>query len=337
MHESSPDQPRPRLRIASAAAGLSLGLALLAGAAAAENLPNLYLAEVPAAGLTQSEQFAAGLADVLVRITGRRDAAGLPAVAPLLQDPVRYVRSYRRVAGGRLAIVFDRDALDSAVAAAGLPYWGSERPVTEVWLALDRGGAIELVTAASNAPERAAVEAAAAQRGLPLRWPAGSQAGRERLQQVWAGDLAALAAAAREAGLQGALVGQARPMGGSYVIDWSFAGAGGSFQARGGLDAGVHLAADRYAQTYASAPGASAADVMLTLLGVNSAADFTAASSYLGSVSAVRDLTVREVGPDSVVFAVTVRGDAAALLRALQSDRRLRPQPEGDYVFRWQP
>lgn len=323
-----------------AALAMALLLALAIAPARAVPVADLYQAEVGATGLSQAEVFVAALSEVLVRVTGRRDAANLPGAATLLEDAGRYVRSYRRTAGGRLAVAFEGDAIETALAAAGMPYWGGDRPTTEVWLAIDRGGgATELVTTSTAAAERAAVEAAAALRGLPLRWPAGAESRRERLEQVWAGDVATLAAAARDAGVSGVLVGRARRTPTGFIVDWDFAGAGSAEAARGGLDSGVHLAADRYAAVYASAAGAQPVEFTLRVAGIATADDFIAASSYLQSLSAVRDVGVTEVGPDAVSFLLTVRGEPAALRRALDSDRRLLPESSvpGDFTYRWRP
>ena len=319
-------------------------VALLAGGRApAANLESLYEVSVPAAAAGDQAAFRAGIRDVLIRVTGRRDAADLPSLAPLIDSASRYVTSYRRVAGGRYAISFDGAAIETAVAAAGLPFWGETRPATLVWLAVDRGrGQRGLVTAEAQGGERRAVEAAAEQRGLPLLWPTAGTGEdmRQRLDQAWTGDAGALAAAATRYGADGVLVGRATAGGaGRYSVDWTFIGAGGEARARGELGEGVHLAADHYAALYASAEAGRRSEFDLTVEGVTTVTQYADLARYLGSLGVVRGIRLSRVLPDAVVFQLATRGGVDALRRELAVGGRMRPvdAAAASPTYIWQP
>lgn len=307
--------------------------------ASAVQVGNLYESSVEAPAGGEQAAFRTGMGDVLVRVTGRRDAAELPALAPLVDDAGRYVVSYRRATGGRLAISYDPDAIEQAVAAAGLPFWGEERPLTLVWLAVDRGGGQRgLLTAEAGPPEKRAVEAAAALRGLPLAWPSGAmgQDVKRRFDQAWSGDVASLAEAASSHGAEGVLVGRARPgAAGTYAVDWTFVGAGGRSEARGDLEEGVHLAADRFASLYASSEAARRSEIQVTVTGVNTASQYADASRQLAALPAVREVVLQAVTLDAVTFRVSTRGGLAALQREAAAGGRLRPVAgqQGSAVF----
>lgn len=298
---------------------------------------------VPLTAEGEEAAFRTGMSDLLVKITGRRDAAALPGLAQLVENASRYVTSYRRAPGRRLLVSFDEDAVETAVAQAGLPFWGETRPTTLVWLAVDRGGGQRgLVMAGTTGEEKAAVEAAASQRGLPLAWPAaaGGEDPRLRLEQAWSGDAASLAETASRYGAEGVLVGRAVASApGSYAVDWTFIGDGARSQARGGLDAGVHLAADRYASLYASAAGARRSEVEITVSGITHAAAYADVSRQLVKLPAVRELTLVRVLPDSAVFRVSVRGGIDALRREAAAGGRLRPVAgeQGSALFVYEP
>lgn len=316
---------------------------LAAGRAPAVSLESLYEASVPATAAGDQAAFRTGMRDVLVRVTGRRDAADLPSLSPLVDSASRYVTSYRRAAGGRYVVSFDGAAIETAVAAAGLPFWGETRPATLVWLAVDRGRDQRgLVTAEAPGAERRAVEAAAEQRGLPLLWPttgAGEDV-RLRFDQVWSGDTAALAATASRYGADGVLVGRATAAGaGRYSVDWTFIGAGGDTQVRGELAEGVHLAADRYAALFASTEAGRRGEFDLTVQGVTTAAQYADLSRYLGSLGVVRSVRLSGVLPDSVVFHVATRGGVDGLRRELERGGRLRPvdATAASPTYAWQP
>ncbi len=311
-----------------------LALSPLAGAA---DIGNLYEVSVPVRGAGEAAErraFVEAMGALLVRVTGRRDAPGLPALAPLVQQPQRYVRTYRRAPGGLMAVSFDGNAIEQAIAAAGLPFWGGERPLTVVWLVDSRG---ELVNAAAAGPERRTVDLVAAQRGLPLAWPVGDALDNppQRAQQAASGNLAALVDAAARYGADGVLVG--RPEDGGFR--WIFTSAGETREARGSLEEGAHLAADRLAARLAIAGGASRSELTVEVTGVDSAAAYAEVGQLLVALEPVRSVAIREVRPDSVLFAITVRGDEAGLRRAMATGGRFLPagsSPSGP-VFRYQP
>jgi hypothetical protein len=313
-----------RRRLASSWIALCLFAAV---GASADSLGNLYETTVPVGTAGEAAAFRAGMSDVLVRVTGRRDAPALAGLAPLVSDASRYVISYRRATGGNLTVAFDGDAVEQAVAAAGLPFWGEQRPLTLVWMAVDRGGGQRgLVTAEAASSERRVVEQAAMQRGLPLVWPsAGSDENlRGRFEQVWSGDIASLAAAAGRYGAEGVLIGRAVSTGrGQYTVDWSSQGAGGSLTLRGDLEDGVHATADRYASRYASTSAGQRNELLVTISGVTTLARYADVTRYLESLGVVRELSVHEVQPEAVVFRLTVRGDLGALQREVAAGGHL--------------
>lgn len=320
------------LHVKHAAAALALVLGLLALLPArAATLDDLYTVTVVAPAGGEAASFRAAMGDLLVRVTGRRDAAQLSQLQPLLQNAGRYVTSYRRAAGNRLTVSFAGEAVVGALESAGLPFWGEDRPATLVWLAIDRGGEQRgLVTAEAASSERLAVEQVAQQRGLPLIWPSGG-AGEDlrlRYQQAWSGDTASLAAAATAYGADGVLVGRASAGGGGYVVDWTFVGAAGSSQVRGDLGQGPHLAADLFASLYASTAAAQSSIIDLRISGVTGVAQYAEASRQLEALASVKDAQLRQVLPDALLFRVSVRGGLAALQRDAGAGGRLRPAGE---------
>lgn len=338
------DEMPPMIARRHAGALALLALALLAGAPClAQGTASQFEVAIPLTAEGEEAAFRAGMAELLVRVTGRRDAARLQGLAPLVDNAARYVRSYRRVPGRRLLVTYDEDAVAAAVAAAGLPFWGEVRPATLVWLAVDRGGGRRgLVLADTAGDERAAVEAAAAERGIPLTWPsaAGGEDPRLRFEQAWSGDAASLAETASRYGAEAVLVGKAAAdAAGNYVVDWVLLDGGSRSQVRGGLDAGVHLAADRYASRYATTSGAQRSELEITVSGITHAAAYADASRRLEALAAVRDLRLVRVLPDSVVFVASVRGGLDVLYREAAADGRLRPQAgeQGAALLKYEP
>jgi uncharacterized protein len=316
----------------------ALVLAACAGIAGAETLSDLYTVTVPYTGDNEAA-FREAMRAVLVRVTGRPDAPELENLAPLVGQASRYVASYRRAAANQLSVSFDGGAIENAVDASGLASWGNERPVTLVWLALDRGGGRSaLVSASDTSAEKSRVDASAARRGLPIVWPDAGDDLVRATQQAWSGSHDALVDAARRYGADGVLIGRARQTAaGTFEVEWKFSSSGAAADVAGELEAGPELAADRYASIYASQGAAQRTEQIVTVTGIASLEGYAAAMRTLAKLAPVRGVSVDEVTTDSVSFRVNVRGDPEALSQAILRDGRLLPVDSGRLIYALSP
>ncbi len=317
---------------------LALAAALPAAPAAAQTAGDLYTVTVPYTG-NNDAAFREAMRDILVRVTGRPDAPELENLAPLVAQATRYVTSFRRAGGGLLTISFDGRAIENAVDSSGLASWGAERPLTLVYLALDRGGGRRaLLQAGAAGEERERVERAAARHGLPLAWPGPGEDLVRSLQQAWSGDHAPLVDSARRYGAEGVLIGQAaqRPDGG-FSVNWSFVASGLSASSAGELEAGPDLAAERYASLYASRGAGQRSEQVVTVMGIVTLEEYARAMQVLARLPPVRGVAVDEVTPDAVSFLVNVRGDPAALPEAIRRDGRLMGVDASRMIFSIRP
>lgn len=306
----------------------TLVFATLAPPAGTVSLGDLYSVTVPFAGQSEGAQLAAfreALRDILVRVTGRRDAAELETLAPLVAQAGRHVVSFRRATGNQLAVSFDGPAIENAIDLAGLPFWGPERPLTLVCLAIDRGGGRRSLTAGgSPGDDRLRIERVAARRGIPLVWPGSGDNLERGFLQAWSGDHAPLIAAARRYGADGVLIGRASlAASGDPMVAWTFSAPGISAQATGDLESGPELAADRYAGVHASHSAGLRSEQVVTVTGIDTLEAYAAATRALASLPPVRAVAVDEVTPDAVSFVLTIRGDPSALRQAIERDGRL--------------
>lgn len=159
---------------------LALGLIafLLAGAAGAAE--RMYAVQVPVADRSspaRAEALRQAMQQLLVRVTGERDAARLVGIEPLLAQPEQYVQQFRYLdaapaadAALELNVHFDGTAVERVLRANGLPVWGRERPPLLLWLAVG-GDQRRLIGADSDHPLYAAAMGVARERGLTLLFP----------------------------------------------------------------------------------------------------------------------------------------------------------------------
>ncbi|NGX15540.1 DUF2066 domain-containing protein [Wenzhouxiangella sp. XN24] len=316
---------RPALWLALATAFV-LGFGHPAGAA---SVAGLYEAEAAFEGEREAG-FRAALAQVLVRVTGRRDVVDRPAVEPLLDDAAAYVQQFRQPGPGRLWAAFDGVAVERELARLGLPVWGVERPGTLLWIAVDAGGGERFVVASGDeVPAESAIRQqvldAAARRGIPVVFPLMDAEDRSRASfaEVWGGFEDSIRDASARYGVDAVLVGRLSADDLGYGR-WTFYGADGVARWSGDVGASIDRLADRFAARFAVVTTGAAREVRLAVSGVETIADYGRVSRFLGSLTAVERVGVERVEQDRIVYRIELRGGADALGEAVRLDGLLR-------------
>lgn len=324
----------PRNCFPSARALVALALVLWGAQAWAVQLRDLYEAEVSVATRDRPERqeaLQAALAQVLTKITGMRDVAGIAELQPLLESAPRYVQQfrYRETPGATapfaLQVSFDGQALERAVADQGLPVWGRERPAVLVWLAVQEPGRRYLVGGDSGGAARAALDAAARERGVPLVYPLLDieDQGKVSFADVSGGFEETVVAGSQRYRPDAVLTGSAFKQGGQWSARWRlrFGDQSMQWEARGetlemALSAGVNELAGTLAARLATAgPAGFAAGTLVIVSGVKDLADYVKVSSYLGGLAPVVSSRLYRAAPDRAEYLVVVRGDARDLER----------------------
>lgn len=335
-----------------------LALALLTGmlpAQAGVIAPrNLYEGEVlidPQTPTPRDALMRQALGQVLVRITGDRDIAKRKAGIELMKLATRLVQQFdydRRpappVRGASAAALpaeikvfrarFDAQVLDAQLRERGLPVWGRERPVTQVWLAVQTEGSRWLLTEGAAALEAPSLLQAALGRGVPIVLPA--TAGSSQMQDVLQGANAGLVAATQAAGHARLLVGRVAQKGAQWSGQWSLLNSSGGVldkwqgtaaSREEALAFGIDQMANAYAATHAVRGGSTAAagPVRLLVSGIENAADYARVSRYLAGLSLVGSLDVVELAEGQVQYELGLRGDRVNLQQAIGLSAVLKP------------
>jgi hypothetical protein len=323
-------------------------MALLLGPAPlqAARVGDLFQVEVDAAGRDVAARDSAlqqALQDVLVRVTGSaRSVAEAPA-RQLLQRPGRFVEQYRfeEVPGPageaqlRLWVHFDGVALAREIRAAGLPYWGSERPDVLLWLAVDDRGRRYLVSETSENQAADAVAQAARLHGLPVTLPLMDLEDQRAVHftDVWGGFLGAIEPASQRYRPQVVLVGKLdrSGAGGSWRSSWNLLaeGAGQGWSGRGdsidvAVEEGIAQATERLAAQYAvSASGSSIRPLVVE--GVRGLGDYARVYDYLAALTPVDRIQVVRVIGEEVQFDLTLSTPERSLMQLITLGRVLQP------------
>lgn len=332
------------LKAFSRASGVAL-LAMMAGLrpGAAATVTGLYEATVPLTDRSDRGQalaFQDAMRQVLVRVTGRRDAGDEPALATLVDDARRYVQQFRVVGGNQFFAGFDGARVERAVADAGQPLWGHERPATLVLLIVGDGSNRTLLTASSASDVKQAVMRGAQLRGLPIVWP-------DAARPVSVAELSGAAperlrALGTQFGAEAVLSGAAA--GGGSMVRWTLVQGSETSEWRGSPEEGPQGAADWFARVFSAESAGDGAVVAIAVSGVNDLRAYAAVTEYLQSLTLVRALSVDEVAGDSVLYRARVQGGGDRLARAISLGNRLEPaagtaygDPGSTLSFRYRP
>jgi len=264
----------------------------------------------------------------LVRATGRRESADDPALAGVLAEATRYVKSYAVGPRGESQVVFDGAAVEQAITAAGRSIWDRERPFTIVVLSPPRNRAAEDAA-------RAELERAAAERGLPISLlPLTVVDGDGGLLSA-----AALLQSAQRYGGDQILVGRGDGAAPDSELQWTLYTRSSSESWNGPLAAGIDHTVDLLAPQQGASLAQAEVETRVRIEGVRGLVDYAAIERLLQSVAGVRRANIAAAEANSVAFDVTVRGGAAGLDQALSGSTRLvRTGSAGATpVYRYQP
>lgn len=310
--------------------------AMLSPAGAVEQ-PGLYTVEVDwdrSVRGGRERAYRDGLERVIVRITGDETAAMDPALRTLFPEPSRLVLGYQEGMPGRLLVSFDGVEIGAQLRAAGWPVWGSDRPLTLIWLAVERTdgtrvivGDTAAVTEAGEPVAVAAVDAirtalldAGERRGIPLRFPRldGVDLDAVTGTDIWGAFSGRLRSASRRYGADSLLVGRVRetaPLTGRW--DWFFAGDSRSIP--GTADSTIDTVTAALASQFASS-GAGSADVRIAVTGITDLRSFAVVSRFLRTQSLLSAVRTLRASGDEMLFSVDALTGRERLAQILEGD-----------------
>jgi hypothetical protein len=327
---------------------------------AAEQVTDLYESRIDVADKSaklRRQAFGQALLKVVVKVSGSRGAVARPVIVEAMETPDRYVQQFRydnvdapadttgeapqETPPLRLWVQFDPPAVDALIRDAGLPVWGRVRPSVLALVAIEIGGARQLLS--SDDPQGWArfMQLVADERAVPLVLPLMDLEDRAtlRVSDVWAGFEDNLQRATERYQSEGVLLGRVYELAPNYwEARWRLLleDTRGEWVEQGeGLDAvllaGVQESADRLASRYGGFVGtATAAGVAIKVTGIRTLRDYARALKYLDSLDQVSRVDVTRVEEGSVSFRVDVRGGRESVRQVIALGRTLAEEGQPD-------
>jgi len=331
--------------------GLLLAIIAAAGipAAQAVEVPTLYTAEVPydrKARNARENAYDRALAVVLLRVSGSPLSSDAAMIRQLFPDSSDYVVQFRPGAQDTLWVSFDGQAIESTLREAGQTVWGADRPLTVVWLAVDRGqGRREIVAADDpdgesrdarsidrNTLLRERILAIAERRGLPLVFPLLDTTDIQNVtfSDIWGGFDERIINASQRYAADSILIGRIRTSG-SGRENWSYFFSGDERRWNGSPESVIGQVADLLAAELSAGGSAPLATVALAVSGIVSVEGYGDLHRILGGASVIESFQITEVNGDRVELRVEVRGGAERLRRALQFTGLVEEEPMQEF------
>lgn len=308
---------------------------LLAQPAMAVEMESLYTVEVPLDSQNpdaRAEAYSRALGAVLVRVTGLEQAAEDEGLLALFPNPARYVLQFRRGEGDSLIVSLDGAAIEQLLKQAGQPVWGSDRPLTLVWLAVDWGGGEREIVASDNEPALAAtrsidrnrllrerVKAVAQRRGVAVVFPLVDTVDLASLSfgDIWGGFDEPLLDASRRYGTTSVLVGRIRAE--ELLGDrWTFYFGDRERQWTGSPEMAVNELANLMAEQFAYAGDAPIEIVPLSISGIDSVFAYGTVQRYLKNLSVIEGHSIDTASGNEILFQVQIQGGRERLAAALE-------------------
>lgn len=315
----------------------------------AVDVPTLFTAEVPLnerSGNPREDAYRAALISVLAKVSGKELSANEAAIDEMFPVPAAYVTQFRPGEKDTLWVSFDGEAIERVLRASGQTVWGSDRPLTLVWLAVDWGQGEREITAAGD-PDRLTQEARsidrnrllrerileiAEKRGLPIAFPLLDTTDLQSVtfSDIWGGFDDRVIDASGRYDANSILIGRVKPSS-SQRNRWTYVFGGETRAWTGPPEAIVAKVADMLAAEFTVGGDAPLEMVALNVSGIQTVDAYGSLQETLSGVNLIESFKISEVTGDTVSYQVEVRGGADRLRRALRFAGLLEQTDSTDY------
>lgn len=315
----------------------------------AAEVKGLYRQTVPVANQTEAERdkaATAALQQVLMRASGQRQLGDAPAVVSALQNPERYIASFRYDAGPededgqptlQLQLSFAQHSIEGLLRSAQLPVWPANRPSVLVWLVTDE--AITGRTMVNFADELDVVdelEAMAQEWGVPLRLPLTDLQDQLTLSpaRLWQLDQKEITEASARYSSDAILVGRySQTSTGLWLASWSLLHRGEQavFDAQNQdrqrlFESGFAQVAQYLAGIYGIRAGSQPSQLLAAeVYGVEDFQRYIGLLDYLDGMAVLREAKLTAVEGRKVSLQLVPETTLDQVLDAIQLDKRLQP------------
>ncbi|MEL7186793.1 MAG: DUF2066 domain-containing protein [Pseudomonadota bacterium] len=318
----------------------------LPGIGTAVEVPTLYTAEVVLdedARDARETAYRDALVTVLARVTEMSLVQNAEAFDSVFPFPEAYVTQFRPgEEDDRLWVSFDGDAIEGVLRNNGYTVWGSERPATLVWIAVDWGrGKREIIAAADpdnvgrqsrtidrNRLLRERMLELSERRGLPIIFPLLDTTDLQSVtfSDIWGGFDERIIAASDRYDVSSVLIGRIRPSS-TERNRWTYYFGNEQRTWSGPPDEVIGQVASLLASEFSVGGDDPLVRMPLSISGIETVDAYGSVQKALSEVALIEAFRIVEVAGDSIRYEVEVRGGADRLRRALRFAGLIEEEP----------
>jgi len=304
----------------------------------AVEVADLYLVKWPVSDQNNTARWRAALAgfkEVLVRKSGSQQILRDDGVQQAYRKVTSYLQRFEYIHQDDsneefpyiISLYFEPRLIDALIREAKLPLWGSNRPLTILWLAVESEDGRQIVGANSDSPALQVVENNATRRGLPLITPLMDLEDEliVTTSDVWGRFSSTISQASQRYFSDSQLIGKIQAMGESWRGQFTYINQGKELAFELSSSSQEILLADmtdKLAELLCSKycvveQVGETNEVMLRLSGVNNFVEYKAAEVYLESLSAIRKLYLVGIDEHTLKIRVSLLGDLESLIKGI--------------------
>ena len=316
----------------------------LSSNALAAKVANLYKQEILVNSQNEQERqdaMSQALTNVVIKVAGQRDALALPRVRTAVQKPASYVQSYSYRRDDQddqrrqyLQITFDRASVNRMLREADAAIWGTNRPTTLMWLAVEDQEGRQVLSSGAELPQ--VMEGHFDTRGIPVILPLMDFEDSLNVSavDVWGMFTDKLEIASRRYGAEAILAGRLLKQGERYhgrltllFRDERYQAEINDLVAAGVASVASDLVARNLAKHYAVTSSDLNEKAMLVIENVSTVEDYAALTNYLDKLTAVREVSVYKIRGSVIELELSIDGSSAQLSDALALGHALKAMP----------
>jgi len=311
----------------------------------------LYEIEIEVSNQSLSERKRAirrGLTDIFTRVTGSQALEQFGQMLSVLDKASRYVEQYRYrqeewldvsgqpVKRWLLWVRFNRKTIEKIIRDQELPLWGSTRPETLVWLAVEQADGSRYLLGNDEAnPLFRTLLQNARRRAVPILVPLMDLDDQRNvgIGDVWGGFASQIKTASARYATENILIGRVFQTGQGWVSRWTLAtkGAEQNWSGSGNsadqaIAQGLDGLGDLMAARYALKGQLNSSRYQLRILDVKNLQDFVKANRYLSSVTMISNFQPISFSQGQVLYEVDLRSQLAGLKQLFAIEQKLLPE-----------
>ena len=337
---------------------LTISLVLLSHATFAVRVPGLYEGEVPVENQEadyRRQAIEQAMKQVLIKLTGDRNAALRVALSPVIDTAERYVQQYRYLQTNigdnpvtnsrlRINVRFDESNVNDALRNLGVQVWGRERPSTLIWIAMQNENSRRILQPGEEPDIFYMIDQYAKSRGIVVINPLFDLQDNAslRVSDIWGGFHYTVINASQRYYPDLILTGKIlSSLPGIWEGLWTayINGNETTFSTEGSylesvLNEGINGIADIIARNFSQTSAAEIGNTVLKVIDVLTLQQYAKIMNYFQSLSPVTNVEVTQLNLGIIEFKISAHGGEQALNRAIDFGRILERVDENQNIYR---